>query len=349
MITADIRNAGGFCYAHHRFPMPASPCCVIGGDGGHRPCCKLVSVPDLRRPICHRRSCPVFSPPHSETGMRVQTELGDFGAYFLDSIKGHGWSWFSTTPERPDAGRTGAGAECHATGGIRNRQIFKSFEEEKLRASGDIILPSATRRWKRGCKRQRSDSTKGRPCCRREYISDCEQDEPVRKPQKKWCRDERPGYFQGLRQAVFTCDRKWRESMYFLCQNPWSCCRRQPTCGELSVRQTRAQNFTAIFPHGGEITQEQFDAGSRRAHGDHRVYAGAYELNFDARTLSALNHVDGLEGLHARRGKRSRQTFQEAEISEMTALRLFSTLSWMVRKALTPHAEPNTRIFLFRG
>ena len=59
------RNAGGVLRPH-RFPRLHRRACILGGDGRHRPCCKLVSVPDRGGGLSvHWRSAaPVFLPPH---------------------------------------------------------------------------------------------------------------------------------------------------------------------------------------------------------------------------------------------------------------------------------------------
>ena len=59
------RNAGGIL-CPHRFPRLHRRACVIGGDGSHRPCCKLVSVPDRGGdlPVHRRSAAPVFLLPH---------------------------------------------------------------------------------------------------------------------------------------------------------------------------------------------------------------------------------------------------------------------------------------------
>ena len=75
--------------------------------------------------------------------------------------------------------------------------------------------------------------------------------------------------------------------------------------------------FVFTFPRREKITQEQFDtAAAERMENTGRI-SGAYELDFDARTFSALNIMDGWKGYAMRDvADAARQSFQEAEISE---------------------------------
>lgn len=82
--------------------------------------------------------------------------------------------------------------------------------------------------------------------------------------------------------------------------------------------------FTATFPHGEKITQEQFDAAvAERMENTGRV-AGAYELDFDARTFSALNIMDAWK-VYAMQdvADAAAQAFQEAEMSVDDRWRVF--------------------------
>ena len=90
---------------------------------------------------------------------------------------------------------------------------------------------------------------------------------------------------QELRQAVFRVTENG-ESMYFSV----------PKSVELLQAAAHLRNylsgenagkFTAIFPHGEKITQEQFDAAAAERMENTGCIAGAYELDFDARTFSA--------------------------------------------------------------
>ena len=82
--------------------------------------------------------------------------------------------------------------------------------------------------------------------------------------------------------------------------------------------------FTAIFPRGEKITQEQFDAAATERMENTGHVTGAYELDFDARTFSALNIMDGWK-VYAMQdvADAARQAFQETEISEDARWRTF--------------------------
>ena len=75
--------------------------------------------------------------------------------------------------------------------------------------------------------------------------------------------------------------------------------------------------FISTFPHGEKITQEQFDtAVAERMENTGRV-AGAFELDFDARTFSALNIMDGWKAYAMQDvADAAAQAFQQVEMSE---------------------------------
>ncbi len=104
--------------------------------------------------------------------------------------------------------------------------------------------------------------------------------------------------------------------------------------------------FTATFPHGEKITLEQFDAAvAERMENTGRV-AGAYELDFDARTFSALNIMDGwkaytMDDIAAA----AEAVFQEAEISEDDRWRIF--LDRLDGQELTTPSRLTARNFYF--
>ena len=91
----------------------------------------------------------------------------------------------------------------------------------------------------------------------------------------------------------------------------------------LSVKNADTK-FTAIFPHGEKITQEQFDAAAAERMENTGCIAGAYELDFDARTLSALNIMDGWK-VYAMQdvADAAAQAFQDAEMSVNGRWRIF--------------------------
>ena len=82
--------------------------------------------------------------------------------------------------------------------------------------------------------------------------------------------------------------------------------------------------FISTFPHTEKITQEQFDAAAaERAENTGRV-AGAYELNFDARTFSALSVMDGWKVYSMQDVVDAAEAaFQKVEMSEDDRWRIF--------------------------
>ena len=88
--------------------------------------------------------------------------------------------------------------------------------------------------------------------------------------------------------------------------------------------ENKDKKIVSTFPRGKKITQEQFDAAvAERMENTGRV-AGAYELDFDARSFSALNIIDGWM-VYAMQdvADAAEQVFQEAEISEDARWRSF--------------------------
>ena len=74
--------------------------------------------------------------------------------------------------------------------------------------------------------------------------------------------------------------------------------------------------FISTFPRGEKITQEQFDAAAAERMENTGRVAGAYELDFDARTFSALNIMDGWKGYAMQDvADAAEQAFQDAEMS----------------------------------
>lgn len=104
--------------------------------------------------------------------------------------------------------------------------------------------------------------------------------------------------------------------------------------------------FVASFPRGEKITQDQFDAAvAGRMENTGRV-AGAYELDFDARTFSALNIMDGWK-VYAMQdvADAAAQAFQDAEMSEDTRWRIF--LDRLDGQDLTTPSRLTARNFYF--
>ena len=73
-----------------------------------------------------------------------------------------------------------------------------------------------------------------------------------------------------------------------------------------------------------EISREAFDALTKRRMENTGEVSGVFELDFDARTLSALNIMDGWK-VYAMQdvADAAEQAFQEAEISEDARWRVF--------------------------
>ena len=73
-----------------------------------------------------------------------------------------------------------------------------------------------------------------------------------------------------------------------------------------------------------EISREAFDALTKRRMEDTGEVSGLFELDFDARTISALNIMDGWK-VYAMQdvADAAEQAFQEAEISEDARWRVF--------------------------
>ena len=82
--------------------------------------------------------------------------------------------------------------------------------------------------------------------------------------------------------------------------------------------------FVSAFPCGEKITQEQFDAAAAECMENTGRVAGAYELDFNARTFSALNIMDGWK-VYAMQdvADAAVQAFQDVEMSEDTRWRVF--------------------------
>ena len=88
--------------------------------------------------------------------------------------------------------------------------------------------------------------------------------------------------------------------------------------------ENAVSKFVSAFPRCEKVTQEQFDAAvAERMETTGRV-TGAYELDFDARTFSALNIMDGWK-VYAMQdaADAAAQAYQEAEISEDARWRVF--------------------------
>lgn len=85
-----------------------------------------------------------------------------------------------------------------------------------------------------------------------------------------------------------------------------------------------ARSFLEATDGCKEISREAFDALAKRRTENTGEVSGLFELDFDARTLSALNIMDGWK-VYAMQNvtDAAEQAFQEAEISEDARWRVF--------------------------
>ena len=85
-----------------------------------------------------------------------------------------------------------------------------------------------------------------------------------------------------------------------------------------------ARSFLEATDGCKEISREAFDALAKRRMEDTGEVSGLFELDFDARTISALNIMDGWK-VYAMQdvANAAEQAFQEAEISEDARWRVF--------------------------
>ena len=104
--------------------------------------------------------------------------------------------------------------------------------------------------------------------------------------------------------------------------------------------------FISTLPHTDKITQEQFDAAAAERMENTGRVAGAYELDFDARTFSALNIMDGWK-VYAMQdvADAAEAAFQKAEISEEGRWRIF--LGRLESQELTTPSKLTARNFYF--
>ena len=104
--------------------------------------------------------------------------------------------------------------------------------------------------------------------------------------------------------------------------------------------------FVSTFPRREKITQEQFDTAAAERMENTGCISGAYELDFDARTFSALNIMDGwkayaMDDIAAA----AEAAFQESEISEDDRWRIF--LDRLDGQELTAPGRLTARNFYF--
>ena len=95
-----------------------------------------------------------------------------------------------------------------------------------------------------------------------------------------------------------------------------------------------------------EISREAFDTLAKRRMENTGEVSGVFELDFDARTLSALNIMDGWK-VYAMQdvADAAVQAYQEAEISEDDRWRIF--LDWLEGQELTTPSKLTARNFYF--
>ena len=95
-----------------------------------------------------------------------------------------------------------------------------------------------------------------------------------------------------------------------------------------------------------EISREAFDTLAKRRMENTGEVSGVFELDFDARTFSALNIMDGWEAYAMDDiAAAAEAAFQEAEISEDDRWRIF--LDWLEGQELTTPSKLTARNFYF--
>ena len=107
-----------------------------------------------------------------------------------------------------------------------------------------------------------------------------------------------------------------------------------------------ARSFVEATDGCKEISRETFDALARRRMENTGEVSGLFELDFDARTLSALNIMDGWK-VYAMQDvmDAAEQAFQEAEISEHERWRIF--IDQLEGQELTTPSRLTARNFYF--
>ena len=107
-----------------------------------------------------------------------------------------------------------------------------------------------------------------------------------------------------------------------------------------------ARSFFEATDGCKEISREAFDTLAKRRMENTGEISGVFELDFDARTLSALNIMDGWK-VYAMQdvANAAEQAFQESEISEEDRWRIF--LDWLEGQELTTPSKLTARNFYF--
>lgn len=138
------------------------------------------------------------------------------------------------------------------------------------------------------------------------------------------------------------------ESVYFSMAESLELLQTAGPSAKLPIRQKVDTKFVSTFPRREKITQEQFDTAAAERMENTGCISGAYELDFDARTFSALNIMDGwkayaIDDIAAA----AEAAFQESEISEDDRWRIF--LDRLDGQELTAARQTHCTEFLFRG
>ncbi len=107
-----------------------------------------------------------------------------------------------------------------------------------------------------------------------------------------------------------------------------------------------ARSFFEATDGCKEISREAFDTLAKRRMESTGEISGVFELDFDARTISALNIMGGWK-VYAMQdvANAAEQAFQEAEISEDDRWRIF--LDWLEGQELTTPSKLTARNFYF--
>lgn len=131
-----------------------------------------------------------------------------------------------------------------------------------------------------------------------------------------------------------TCEAERQIAVFHVTENDESVCFSVAESLELLQSAVHLRNylsdknagtkFVDSFPCGEKITQEQFNAAAAERMENTGRVAGAYELDFDARTFSALNIMDGWT-VYAMQdvADAAAQAFQEAEMPVDDRWRVF--------------------------
>ena len=111
-------------------------------------------------------------------------------------------------------------------------------------------------------------------------------------------------------------------------------------------QRSLARSFFEATDGCKEISRETFDALTKRRMENTGEVSGVFELDFDARTLSALNIMDGWKVYAIKDvADAARQAYQKAEMSEDDCWRIF--LDRLDGRELTTPSRLTARNFYF--